>query len=378
VVYSIQIALELAADNLGAGSIGQADIRQYNDFLHPTMLLDKLMGVGVDPAIAMACIKFHVTLALGDLATQLQPRSRGVLTGSRTAALVAVLPIVDVLENLAGVIPQLGVPLNVEQFAHVFVPQDYKDAYNTEVTCSWQPDYGNSLCVRNWADNIYVFAKSRGGAEEILTCIHEAITVRWRLDLKPTSKQIMRCKAPRNVQEPPEPQGWQMVQQFDTLGHTLEHTGDTKPCMRSTFARAWRAAFCNRHTGLARIGINHKASSFQRAVYSVFNYRALRWHWTKCRAIAMDGLQARLFTCMSAYHGDPASTPYVRNKKIRNILNNALVTRWSTAWAQRTIDWVARWSRRRQLPCAQLLILAYKQNHINAHCRTAQALRGKD
>jgi hypothetical protein len=88
----------------------------------PMMLLDKLIDIGVEKSIAVACINLHlvptITLVI----------NCGLLTGSPSAALLAILPILDVIEAVSASIVQYGIPTNINSYMHMFAQLEVRTA----------------------------------------------------------------------------------------------------------------------------------------------------------------------------------------------------------------------------------------------------------
>jgi hypothetical protein len=110
-----QFFLEMSADNGSAWSMASGDIQQYYDLVPPLSVMDSFRGLGFDTCLAAFAARLHVTPTVTLQAEEheyfVSRRIRGLLTGSRSAALVALLPLVDCFSTIPEEIFQDALPL---------------------------------------------------------------------------------------------------------------------------------------------------------------------------------------------------------------------------------------------------------------------------
>jgi hypothetical protein len=135
-------------------------------------------------------------------------RGRGLLTGSRSAALIALLPLTDCFAKIPETLFQESLPLAPEKFAEQIEP----DFHLSDNTWLWHSDSraserqgepawdtlhrGDShLAVLVWADNIFTFATSPDGACKRMDSIARFLEETWDSASKPAALRSCCPKA---------------------------------------------------------------------------------------------------------------------------------------------------------------------------------------
>jgi hypothetical protein len=107
-VQPLQIFTELALDNGSTWSAASADIKQFYDMIPPESIVHSMVLHGFHPSIAAFAARLHVTptvIVEAELdQIPISCRVRGLLTGSRSAALLAQLPLADCFSRIPDVI----------------------------------------------------------------------------------------------------------------------------------------------------------------------------------------------------------------------------------------------------------------------------------
>ena len=110
--HSLSLVVEKSLDNLSQGCIAQADIKPYFDFLPVLKILMFLRARGVDmsllAAVARPQLLTGVSLCVGTSFFDIKHRSRGGLTGSQLALLLARIPVESTLLELSDSLTSLG------------------------------------------------------------------------------------------------------------------------------------------------------------------------------------------------------------------------------------------------------------------------------
>jgi hypothetical protein len=151
IVQALQLSLELGTDS-GSWRVCQADVKQYYDHINPLILLQRLGDIGLDRALAITCIGLHsmpnVSLALDGVCVQLPQRAKGLLTGSKSAALLAVVPILDVLAIVQPRLLKHGVPLDASMYMKLRA-LDTMMQVPRDMIVNKAPLYAKILCIMN-------------------------------------------------------------------------------------------------------------------------------------------------------------------------------------------------------------------------------------
>jgi hypothetical protein len=101
ICFSLQMVAEIGLDYHSTWGIAQADIKQYYDAIAPLQAVHAFCDVGADWDDARACLRLHmmprIVLQLMNAACPMERRVIGVMTGSRAASLIAILPVWDAI-----------------------------------------------------------------------------------------------------------------------------------------------------------------------------------------------------------------------------------------------------------------------------------------
>ena len=118
-------------------------------------------------------------------------RTLGGITGSRVAGAEGVAIVADVIHARAHVWRPLG--------------------FRTESGC---------ITLATWIDNIFAFGASGFSSTSILDDFADYVYERFRLEIKPSSREVLVCKGQRNCAEEPK---WKRVTLLNMLGHFVSH-----------------------------------------------------------------------------------------------------------------------------------------------------------
>jgi hypothetical protein len=156
---ALQLFIEIGLDGKSEYSICSSDFKQHYDYKRPDLLLNMMNKMGIKRDVAALAIKLHltpiVTLHLDDFAEQLPPRSRGVLTGSKSASLLATLPIIDAIIEKKALILFYGIRFNSYHYHY-----QQKDGDGDGAGCNNGVDdaqrcsgssFDNTIAVISWA-----------------------------------------------------------------------------------------------------------------------------------------------------------------------------------------------------------------------------------
>ena len=123
---------------------------------------------GAPPADVAAIVRFQmmpaVRLHIGDGASvTISNRTRGGLTGTRTALVLARIPVEATVSSVHQQLKPYGIKVN----------------------------NGGSLVVATYVDNFYVVAPSQAFAIHCLEVIEDVLVQQWGLEIKQSSRQLL-------------------------------------------------------------------------------------------------------------------------------------------------------------------------------------------
>jgi hypothetical protein len=106
---------ELICDNGSTWCTAIADIQLFYDTICPAALARSLIGHGIPIAEATFAAGLHAALVIvlchAQMVAAIFLRTRGLLTGSRSASLLAMFPLMDVFSQCPDLITQESKPL---------------------------------------------------------------------------------------------------------------------------------------------------------------------------------------------------------------------------------------------------------------------------
>ena len=266
IVFPVSLAIEKGLDNQDEGAIAVADVKSYYDSLSPFLICTWLISRGAPVAVAAAFLRLHVVPAVRikfDIVQfQLRERTRGLLTGTRSANIASRIPIGDACLALAPKLLLLG----------------YKTPHAT-------------LAVSSWVDNLTAIARDVEGACQILELIREFLRQHWKLEYKASSLECLSVK-PIGVEIYKD---YTVKANLDLLGHFISANGRWDYAWAEVRKRVFRALFAkfrSCHTSL--LSLNGVAAEVQRHVWPVIRYRSNCWpfridvqkRWTPCNPLA--------------------------------------------------------------------------------------------
>jgi hypothetical protein len=116
-----------------------------------------------------------------------------------------------------------------------------------------------------------------------------------------SSRGALGVFLPKGHAEYVPPVGWKLVQQLDALGHRLDSSADSKPCMMRTISMAWAAFWKNYNMVSRALGLSSRCRLFQRAVSLVVRFRCPRWIWQISAAKTLKQQQSRMLGSLMSF-----------------------------------------------------------------------------
>ena len=176
---TITLSLEKMIESKSHGGIAQADVYKYYDEIDLLVMINRLVtNCRVPEALVAAAIRLQVDpftiFHLRDKTFPVGRRTKGVHTGSQTAAILGRIPIEDVARSRA----------------HVWLQHKFDIA----------PFDGP--CFANWCDNVSAFGASQNDAAAIIEDLGLHLRHQWGLRLSDDSKSmILPCHSNRITAE---------------------------------------------------------------------------------------------------------------------------------------------------------------------------------
>jgi hypothetical protein len=137
IMATCQFFQELNCDDGSRWSLATADIQQCYDSICPAALARSLIGHGISPAVAMFAARLHVApiilLCHAHMEVPIHRCIRGLLTGSKSASVLAMLPVLDVAD-CSQLILKDCIPLGPVAFLGLAEPF----LSDEDVDCSWR------------------------------------------------------------------------------------------------------------------------------------------------------------------------------------------------------------------------------------------------
>jgi hypothetical protein len=231
-------------------------------------------------------------------------RTKGLLTGSRSAALLAMVPLLDACEAISKELLLDSLPLAPKECCQLFHPsveppadawQHYfpetGDRLEPEPDWGSEPDLGKHLGMLAWAYNIFTFGVTPEASTVRMQCIAHFLQTTWGFLLKEDSKEVLLPRGHPVVALPPD---FKQVLVMDALGHRIASDGNCAPCVAKSLHGSWQA-YCRNFGKLTRGFTAHsRCQLFSRVVAPCMHFRYPRWTWTKCLAATLRRQQSRM------------------------------------------------------------------------------------
>jgi hypothetical protein len=262
-------------------------------------------------------------------------RIKGLLTGSKSAALLAMIPLINAWETLASELvddPLLlapavfcakfhpGIEPPADAWQHYF--PDTTERLEPESEWAALPALDKHLCLLAWVGNIYTFGVAPEASTKRMQSFADFRHSAWDLHLKEDSKEML---LPMGYLVGTLPEGYKLVQVMDALGHRIAHDGNCAPCVAKAIHSSWQAYW--RNFGKLTRGFSARARCqlFSRAVSPCMRYRFPRWTWLKTLATTTRRQQSK----------DHGESWQAFGKRKQAVLSTARCIWWDEEWPMR-------------------------------------------
>jgi len=274
-----------------------------------------LLARGVPSPLVGAMLRHqmlpHIVVHASSVCAPIKGRSRGGLTGSRTAGALGRIPVEDVIQFRAA------------QWS------------------SWGFQAGpNTLTVASFVDNIYAVGSTLMGATRILDDFERHLWERWACKIKPSSRSCMVAyggglAVSRHV--------WLPSRSMQVLGHTISDDGSTSACVEQTFVLMWRAFFANCSCRDAKLlDFDRKMAILKRTTVPILMYRLTRWPCKNSLENLLEQHQRRMVSLLLRVPRLPNEAIDCRRRGRVSAQKARSMGLWSKLHVDRVLAWAAR------------------------------------
>jgi hypothetical protein len=295
ICYGVQILTEIGLDYGSKWSFAQSDVRQYYNSIEPIAIVSGLVAMGACPEVSKACLRLRmmprVSLRHDGIERSLNERVVGLMTGCRTAAVLAIVPVWDTFMGNVALLNSCSIPFTAAGLKNL------ARGYGATVEEGSLPQpltFHNSISVATWADNIFTMSSDAEGAVRVMEAVEVSLEQRWRLSIKHGSKELMQLKNSPHILLP---EGWKHVDCMSALGHNMSNDARPQKCIVASLGSAWSGYWRQFSMSIRGMGGAPKGRLFERAVTPIVRYRAARWPWTKSLEDQICKHQRRMLAC---------------------------------------------------------------------------------
>jgi len=276
-----------------------------------------LISIGLCPKVAAAIVRLHLftclTLSCAGSSACLRRRTKGVLTGTRTANQLARVPVLHVLHKL-----------------------------KPSLLCAAFDTGGPPAVIATWIDNLFAVAKTAQIAVDLFLAIQRAFKIDWGLDLKPGSTEVLIPDGSTECFSLPG--DWCIVDALKTLGHLISSCGGIRRSWTACRKAMWVSFWRNNGAKPMRSSIaalSHNTRLLNRVVRPLLSYRASCWPWQPSVAAELDLVQTKMLamTSLCPKRPDESLDTYFA-RRVRQAKKQAAEDQlWSAHWRLRFCAW---------------------------------------
>ena len=298
-----------------------------------------------------------VVLCTGSLQIELPSRSKGGLTGTRTAGMMGRIPVEKTM---------------IERRSH------------------WRrwgfKAHEDVLCVCSHVDNLFSVSKSLQSAKSMLEDFGKQLEVNWDLKIKKSSRSCMiSAGGPGAVAS----DKWPARDSFEVLGHTLQNTGSIRACWKHTRNKMWKSFWANPGSrDASALEPRTRIKLLDKAVMPQLSYRCPRWPPQKTIAVELNALQRRMVSSILRIPQNSGETAaeYVKRRGQNSGRHCTQMGKLSSRWFKRARNWNEHLLRARNRQSWPARLLHYKDagwfvqrrlSFLPADCKAGSCLAGR-
>jgi len=329
IAFSCSLVLEKGNDMRGRSAICQADIKGFYDNLPLLKLCVHMVQAGVPAALMAVCLRIQlftkVVLNVGHTTIAIARRTKGGLTGTRTAGALGRIPILDMIAAR-------------------------KEAWRADGFRLGSGIHADSLTMATYIDNLYAVSSEVEGAMKIMTDAERYLLKRWQLTLKLSSKMITSAAVGSEHVEGDTVNGYVYHQDFPVLGHLVNNTGSIAYAFENTPRKMWKAFWGNAGSRRARtLGQRRKVLLIARAVRPLFEFVCARWPAQITYLDQIDVIQRKMVSLAFGLRRTPAESMKKYNARCGRAAAPFIDLSWSQVWCTRMQSWQSHMERHAEL-----------------------------
>ena len=266
-----------------------------------------------------------VVLNVGHTTIVIARRTKGGLTGTRTAGALGRIPILDMIAAR-------------------------EEAWRADGFRLGSGIHADSLTMATYIDNLYAVSSEVEGAMKIMTDAERYLLKRWQLTLKLSSKMITSAAVGSEHVEGDTVNGYVYHQDFPVLGHLVNNTGSIAYAFEKTLQKMWKAFWGNAGSRRARtLGQRRKVLLIARAVRPLFEFVCARWPAQITYLDQIDVIQRKMVSLAFGLRRTPAESMKKYNARCGRAAAPFIDLSWSQVWCTRMQSWQSHMERHAEL-----------------------------
>ena len=308
----LTLCVEKGLDSQGQIGIADADVQQFYDSVDMIIVFRWWLNRSLPPHVIATALRILVLpkVLLKCCGATVTPgrRTVGLFTGSRTAAAIGRIPILD-----------------------VFLQKQAELRTNGFVTPS------STLFATSWVDNITTVSTSGVKAILNMTILEKYLDRKWRLTLKPDSKRYTSARPLDRVTS----EEWQFCEVLPILGHNVSNNGCPRRAWRLVQAGAWRIFYAKLLTDrIKSLSAWTVVSLMDVHILPLLRFCWPNWPFSVTIASEIDAMQNRMLGMsmrIAPWTDEDIPTYFKRRAKMASWFTNSQ-GKWSCRWAEGTIS----------------------------------------
>ena len=303
----------------GRSAVCQADIRSYYDELPTLALCHFMVRIGIPTSLVAVCLRIQllpvISLSFADVTVRLEKRTKGGLTGTRTAGALGRIPILDLIATRE----------------HTWRAKGFKLGSDPNTS---------SITMATYIDNLYAVSDGVEGAISIMSDAEQYLLSNWHLTLKPSSKLVTSAAVGSAYIAGDKVGEYLYEQDFPVLGHVMNNAGSIARSFETTTRKMWKAFWGNAGSKAAKtLGRQRLATLIVRSVQPLFEFQCARWPAQITYLNKLDTLQRKMIASAFGLCKSPAETMEQHNRRSCRISAPYIKTPWSHIWCRRMMTW---------------------------------------
>ena len=278
--HAASLFIERSMDRRSTGGWATCDILQYYDNIDCIRCWNYLIAAGLPGATATAILRhqlfvqFSMRFAGRDAAVDLRARTRGTLTGSRTAGALGRIAVEDAFRSRW----------------HAWQPWGLR--INDTLT----------LTAASYVDNLMAVSTSPHRACTILDDAAAFLKAKWNLEIKPGSREVLivaNSADDFDGDAEVDDNGWRRRKHLRVLGMMVSSDATVREDVHQASRAMWRSFWMNSGSAHARrLSVAERLRLLDTCTTPVLDFRAARWPPNESVRKLMNAVQTRMYACI--------------------------------------------------------------------------------